>query len=179
MTLTPRVVAAIDKHFSESDRAAVAGLLSSFAGASEEGTERIHLLLLRLSRRDVERVRRLVKVAHHDYRDLIVMESNPTRTYIVGLLRRGPNARAGDKTTLKLASLKKWKDAGAITIGGLFLDDMDIRGIYIFTVDSVEAAQALVAVDPGIQSGGLMFEFHPWLTVDGLQVGVPKDFLDV
>jgi hypothetical protein len=179
MTFSPRVVAAIDKHFPESDRTAIADLLSSYAGAGEEGTERIHLLILRLSRRDVERVRRLVKVANHDYRDLIMMESNPTRTYIVGLLRRGPNARAGDKTTLKPASLKKWKDAGAIMIGGLFLDDSDARGIYIFTVNSVEAARVLVDTDPGVQSGALKFEFHPWLTVDGLQVGVPKDFLDV
>jgi hypothetical protein len=179
MTLTARVIAAIDKYFPESDRAAVAELLSRCAGASEQGAERIHLLILRMSRREVARVRSLVKAAQRDYRDVIMWESNPTRTYIVGLLRRGPNAAPGDKTTLKLASLKRWKDAGAITIGGLFIDDSDARGIYIFTVDSVEAALALAGTDPAIQSGALMFEFHPWLTVDGLQVGVPKDFLDV
>ena len=179
MSLSPRIVAAIEKYFPESERATVAELLAGYTGSAREGSERIHGLILRLSRRDVERVRELLRIAQHDYRDLIAMESNPTREYIVGLLRRGPNAKPNDQTTLQLASLRKWRDEGAITIGGLFLDESDFRGIYIFTVDSVGTAQALASADPGIQSGVLMFEFHPWLAAAGLQVGVPKDFLEV
>jgi hypothetical protein len=61
----------------------------------------------------------------------------------------------------------------------LCLDGSDFKGLYIFTVDSVQAAQELAATDSGVASGILMFEFHEWITADGLQVGVPKDFLDV
>ena len=177
--MTARVRAAIERHFPAEDRAAVAELLARYEGETEQGAERIHLLILRMSRRDVDRVRSLVDAARRDYRDIVMWEAQPTRTYIVGLLRRGPHASPGDKTTLKLASLKKWKDGGSIVIGGLFLDETDPKGLYIFTVDSVEAAQALVSADPGIQSGALAFEFHPWMTVDGLQVGAPHHFLDV
>ena len=177
--MTARVKAAIERHFPEQDRAAVAELLAGYEGENPQGAERIQLLILRMSRRDVERVRSLAAAARRDYRDIILWEAQPTRTYIVGLLRRGPNAQPGDKTTLKLAALKQWKDTGAIVIGGLFLDETDSKGLYVFTVDSVEAAQALVSPDPGIRAGLLAFEFHPWMSVDGLQVGVPRDFLEV
>jgi hypothetical protein len=179
MTLTPRVKEGVARHFAGPDRDAVMEMLPTYSGGSPEGDERIHLLILRLSRRSVDRVRKLLEIARRDYRDLIAMESNPTRTYIVGLLRPGPNAPAGDKTTLNLNSLRRWKTAGAIAIGGLCVDDGDVKGFYIFTVESVEAAQDLVRTDPGVQSGMLAFEFHEWLTADGLRVGVPKDFLDV
>jgi len=178
MELSPKVTAAIDRFFLEAERAEVAELLSTYGDACHEmEPERLHLLILKISRRDVERVRRLVKDAKRDYRDVIMWAAQPTRVYIVGVLRKGPNYKLGD--TLKLASVKSWKDAGAIVIGGLFLDEGEARGVYIFTVDSIEAAQALTASDPGIQAGKLQFEFHRWLTADGLQVGVPKDFLDV
>ena len=170
--MTERVAAAIEKYFSVEDRADVAALL-------EGQNERIQLAILRLSRREAARVRSLVEAARRDYRDVLMWESEPTRVYIVGLLRSGPNAGPEGRITLQFASLRKWKDAGAIAVGGLFLDETGARGLYIFTVDSVEAAQALVSQDPGVQSGKLVFEFHRWMSADGLQVGVPRDFLDV
>jgi hypothetical protein len=179
MMLTPRVSEGIARYFAGPDQDAVTEMLLTYTGRNPESEERIHLLILRLSRRSADRVRELVDIARRDYRDLIAMESDPTRTYIVGLLRHGPNAPAGDKTTLNLDSLRRWNKAGAIAIGGLCIDTGDVKGFYIFTVESVEAAQELVNTDPGVQSGILIFEFHEWLTVDGLQVGVPKDFLDV
>jgi len=95
------------------------------------------------------------------------------------LLRNGPNAAPGNRETLKLSSLQKWKRAGSIVIGGLSLEGGDFRGLYIFTVDSIEEAEELVNGDPAIQSGSLRFEFHSWITADGLQVGIPKHYLDI
>lgn len=179
MSLTPRVTAAIQKHFPETEQTAVAELLAGYNGRTPDGAERIQLLILRLSRRDIARVQKLLKVAQDDYRDLFLMESNPMRKYVVGLLRKGPNAPAGDKTMLQLKSLKRWKEAGAIVVGGRCVGQDEVDGIYIFTVDSLEAAQTLTSEDPAIASGVLTFEFHHWMTVDGLQVGIPKHFLDV
>jgi len=180
MQLSPKVTACIDRYFPEDEREEVAGLLAEYGeGSSEQGAERIHLLILRMSRRQVSRVRSLVEAARRDYRDVVLWAMQPVRTYYAGLLRTGPNGTPGDKETLRLASLERWKKAGAVVIGGLILDGSDLRGLYIFTVDSLAEAEALVETDPAIASGRLRFEFHPWTTADGLQVGVPKDFLDV
>ena len=179
MELSPKVRSAIEKHFAEGERAEVARLLADYGeGTTSEGAERIHLTILRISRRDVNRVRTLVDIAKDDHRDVIMAESHPSRTYFVGLLRRTPGDLGGF-AHLSSESLEAWKKAGAIVVGGMCLDDSDLLGVYIFTVDSVEEARATVSTDPAIESGRLYFEFHPWLTADGLQVGVPKDFLEV
>ena len=179
MDLSPRVLAAVEKYFSEPDRAEVKRLLSKYGDEVHQlEAERIHLVILRISQKDVQRVEALVNMAKRDYRDVIMAEAQPNRTYVVGLLRKGPNATESF-TSLSLASLSGWKKTGAIVIGGRCLDQSELLGFYVFTVDSLEAAQALVSGDPAIQSGQLAFEFHPWLTADGLKVGVPKQFLDV
>jgi hypothetical protein len=36
-----------------------------------------------------------------------------------------------------------------------------------------------MSADPAIQSGSLRFESHTWLTADGVQMGIPKDYLDI
>lgn len=180
MELSAKVISAIDRFFPEADKPIVAELLATYGDAPyEREVERVRLLILKISRLDVGRVRSLVKLAKGDYRDLIAGYEQPNRTYIVGILHDGPNAGPGSKESLEFASLQKWKKAGQIVIGGQFPKDPDARGLYIFTVDSIEAAQALVNEDPSIQSGHLRFEFHQWLTADGLQVGVPRHYLDI
>ncbi len=118
MDLSGRVTAAIEKFFPEAQRAAVAEALSAYSDAGHEReAERVHLLILKISRRDVERVRSLVQAAKRDYRDVIVWASHPTRKYIVGILRPGPNAMPGRAEKLNLSSLEKWKKDGTIVIG--------------------------------------------------------------
>jgi hypothetical protein len=163
----------IEKRFTESDREKVRTLLSA-----SEGDDRLCLAILRLSRGKVARVQELVQAAKSDYRNVIAWASKPTRTYIVGLLRKGPNWGPTDengRTHLSGELLRNWKDQGAILVGGWFMDFGDHRGLYIFTVDSVEEAQALVQSDEGIQSGKLMFEFHPWLAPAGLKIASPDE----
>lgn len=180
MEISPKVAAAIDKFFAANEQAAVAELLAQYGDAAHEReAERIHLLILKISRRDVERIRGLVKAAKQDYRDVIAWATQSTRRYIVGLLRNGPATVPGKFTTLQLSSIQQWKRDDSIVIGGLSPGDSDLRGLYIFQVDSIEEAEALVAPDPAIQSGQLRFEFHTWLTADGLQVGIPKHYLDI
>ncbi len=55
------------------------------------------------------------------------------------------------------------------------MDLGDHRGLYIFTVDTIEEAQTLVQSDEAIQSGKLMFEFHPWLAPEGLKTASPSE----
>ena len=180
MELSPKVTAAIDKFFAAHERVAVAESLAQYGDASHEReAERIHLLILKISRRDIERIRGLVKGAKRDYRDVIAWATQSTRRYVVGLLRNGPDAIAGKFTSLQPSSIQQWKRDDSIVVGGMSPGDDGLRGLYIFKVDSIEAAEALVATDPAIQSGQLRFEFHPWLAPAGLQVGIPTDYLDI
>ena len=51
---------------------------------------------------------------------------------------------------------------GILLLAGPFLDDGDIRGIYIFDIESVEEAQKMAESDPAVKAGSLIFEIHPW-----------------
>lgn len=51
---------------------------------------------------------------------------------------------------------------GKLVLAGLFLDDGDLRGIYIFNVGSVSEAEALTRSDPAIQAGSLTMELKEW-----------------
>lgn len=89
------------------------------------------------------------------------------RQYVIAFLKRGPNR---DRDSLEAANLQrahldnigKLAEAGKLSLAGPFLDDGDIRGIYIFNVKTVEEARALTETDPAIQAGSLVMELHPW-----------------
>ena len=176
MALNDAIDAEIEKRFGEPQRETIRALLLSCESVRD--FDRVCLGILRLSRGQVARVENLVQAAKRDYRDVLAWASQPTRTYIVGLLRKGPHWSPDDengRTHLSLEALRGWKKAGAVVVGGWFMDLGDPRGLYIFTVDSIEEAQALVQSDDSIRSGKLMFEFHPWLAPDGLKIASPDE----
>jgi uncharacterized protein YciI len=53
-------------------------------------------------------------------------------------------------------------EEGKLVLAGPFLDDGELRGIYVFNVETVEEARALTATDPAIQAGSLVMELKPW-----------------
>jgi hypothetical protein len=166
MEISPKVATAIDQFFAANDRPTVAAVLAQYGDAPHEReVERIHLLILKISRRDIERIRGLVTAAKGDYRDVIAWATQSTRRYIVGLLRNGPAAALGKFTSLLPSSIQQWKRDDSIVVGGLS--------------PGTTNSEALVAADPAIQSGQLRFEFHALLAPAGLQVGIPTDYLDI
>jgi uncharacterized protein YciI len=58
---------------------------------------------------------------------------------------------------------------GKLAIAGPFLDRGELRGMYIFNVESVAEAEALTKTDPAIQAGALVMELHPWYGSAALQ----------
>jgi len=88
-------------------------------------------------------------------------------SYVMAFLKRGPN-RSQDSLTaanLQKAHLKnimKMAEEGTLVLAGPFMDDGDIRGIYIFNVATVEEAKKLTESDPAIKAGRLIMELHPW-----------------
>lgn len=89
------------------------------------------------------------------------------KKYVMAFLKRGPNRDRSPEESQALQkahmdNIGRMAEAGQLILAGPFLDDGDIRGIYIFDVETIEEAQALTASDPAIKAGSLVMELHPW-----------------
>ncbi|MCY1634096.1 MULTISPECIES: YciI family protein [Marinifilum] len=87
--------------------------------------------------------------------------------YVMAFLKRGP-VRSHDSITAAklqkahLENIESLADEGKLVLAGPFFDDGEIRGIYIFNVETIEEAKALTETDPAIKAGRLVMELHPW-----------------
>lgn len=61
-----------------------------------------------------------------------------------------------------LDNIRRLAEEGKLVVVGPFLDDGEIRGIYVFNVSSIEEAKKLTESDPAIKLGTLIMELHPW-----------------
>ena len=89
------------------------------------------------------------------------------RQYVMAFLKAGPNRsqdslEAANLQRAHLDNISRLAEAGKLVLAGPFMDDGEIRGIYIFDVKTIEEAEALTATDPAIQAGRLEMELHPW-----------------
>lgn len=87
--------------------------------------------------------------------------------YVMALLKAGPNrdqdsATAAYLQKAHLDNIFRMAEEGKLVIAGPFTDDTDLKGIYIFNVETVEEARALTETDPAIKAGRLVMELHPW-----------------
>ena len=53
-------------------------------------------------------------------------------------------------------------EEGKLVIAGPFMDNGELRGIYVFNVSTLEEAKKLTETDPSVQAGRLVLELHPW-----------------
>lgn len=89
------------------------------------------------------------------------------RKYVMAFLKAGSNR---DRTPEEAQALQRahmdninrLAEEGKLALAGPFLDNGELRGIYIFAVESVEEARELTATDPAIKAGSLIMELHPW-----------------
>jgi len=89
------------------------------------------------------------------------------KRYVMAFLKMGPNqdqdsASAAQLQRAHLDNIKRLADEKKLIVAGPFLDDSDIRGIFIFNVETIEEAEALTKTDPAIKAGRLVMELHPW-----------------
>ncbi|MDR6846104.1 YciI family protein [Flavobacterium granuli] len=97
------------------------------------------------------------------------------KKYVFCLLKSGSNTTATKEESKKLfeghmANINKLAKEGKLTVAGPFMkNDRNYRGIYIFNVETVEEAKALVATDPAIQANLLETELTPWYGTAALQ----------
>lgn len=89
------------------------------------------------------------------------------RKYILAYLKAGPNRNQDSVETARLQkahmeNIGRMAQEGKLALAGPFLDDGEVRGIYVFAVETMEEARELTNSDPAIQAGRLEMELHPW-----------------
>ncbi|MEQ9466121.1 MAG: YciI family protein [Ekhidna sp.] len=89
------------------------------------------------------------------------------RRYVMALLKAGPNrdqdsTEAAQLQRAHLDNITRMAEEGKLVLAGPFFDNWDVKGIYIFAVETVEEAEELTKTDPAIQAGRLIMELHPW-----------------
>jgi len=97
-------------------------------------------------------------------------------TYQVGFLRKGPAFTPGETPELKklqeahLAHIQAMAASGKLLVAGPFTDGGDLRGMFVFRVDTLEEAKALAEEDPAVKAGRLVLEWHPWFAAKNIRV---------
>ena len=89
------------------------------------------------------------------------------RQYVFAYLKKGPNRDLKPEEAEKLQrahldNITRLAEEGKLILAGPFMDDTDIRGIYVFAVASLEEAEKIALSDPAIEAGSLTMELHPW-----------------
>ena len=101
-------------------------------------------------------------------------------TYYVAFLKRGPawTPEQTDETRkiqeAHLAHIGAMAESGDLVLAGPFMDDGDLRGMFVFKVDTLEKAEALAQADPAVKAGRLRLEFHPWYSAKGITIVKPE-----
>lgn len=91
-------------------------------------------------------------------------------TVYLAFLKKGPNRKDGDDKDPAIQELQKehianinvMADVKKLVAAGPFGDEGDLRGIFVFRVDSLKEAQDLCATDPMVKVDRLRVELHPW-----------------
>lgn len=89
------------------------------------------------------------------------------KKYIFAFLYKGSNRDLSQEESNKLQmqhlqNIDRLADEGKLAIAGPFFGDGDLRGLYIFNVQTIEEAEALVNSDPAIQQKSLRMELKEW-----------------
>lgn len=89
------------------------------------------------------------------------------KQYIMAFLKKGNNQSIDslERSKLQRAHLDNitvMAKEGKLVLAGPFLDNGELRGIYIFNVATIAEAEALTNSDPSIQAGVLAMDLKPW-----------------
>ncbi len=90
------------------------------------------------------------------------------RKYVMAFLLRGD--RVSEYTSEQrseiqaghMSNISKMAEMGKLIVAGPFMGNEDLRGIYIFDVQTLEEAKALTETDPAIHAGVLKMDLKEW-----------------
>lgn len=89
------------------------------------------------------------------------------KQYVIAFLKEGPNRnqnsiRAAELQRAHLDNIRRLAEEGKLVLAGPFMDRDEVRGLFIFDVQTVQEARELTETDPAIQAGRLAMELRPW-----------------
>lgn len=89
------------------------------------------------------------------------------RQYVIAFLKAGPNrdqdsTRAAELQRGHMDNIQRLAEEGKLVLAGPFMDSEEVRGIFIFNVETIEEAQKLTESDPAVQAGRLEMELRSW-----------------
>src|ERR1041385_4399845 len=91
-------------------------------------------------------------------------------TVYFGFLKKGPNRKEGDDKTPEvqelqkahLANILRLAETKKLVMAGPFDEDGELRGVFVFRVETLKEAQDLAATDPMIKIDRRKIEMYPW-----------------
>lgn len=89
------------------------------------------------------------------------------KKYVIAFLNKGPNRdlppeEAAELQKAHMENIGRMAEEGKLALAGPFIGDGDLRGLYIFNVETLKEAEALTNTDPAIQAGSLVLELKEW-----------------
>lgn len=90
------------------------------------------------------------------------------RKYVMAFLKRGPKVEQySDEERAKIqeghmAHIGKMAEDKTLVLAGPFFGKGDLRGIFIFDLETIEEAEKLTAEDPAIKADVLQMELLEW-----------------
>ncbi len=89
------------------------------------------------------------------------------KKYVMAFLKKGPNRSEDKEERAKLQrahldNISRLAEEGKLVLAGPFFGEGEIRGIYIFDVQSIQEAKELTSTDPAIKAGSLVMELKEW-----------------
>jgi uncharacterized protein len=107
------------------------------------------------------------------------------KLYVLGLLYKGSawkpatTVEARQLQSAHRANIDRLIENGSMAVAGPVDSNDDLRGLFIFNVDTVEKAQALIVTDPAVKANQLRFELYVWYGPVGIETvtkgGSPKN----
>jgi len=102
-------------------------------------------------------------------------------TYYMAFLKKGPQwspeitEETNKVQAAHLANIERLVEEGKMILAGPFLDEWEVRGIFVYKVDSMEEAIELTEQDPAVIAGRLSLEVHPWYSAKGITINQDKN----
>ena len=95
------------------------------------------------------------------------------KSYVFAFLYKGDSTvtdqkKARELQQLHLKNIGRLAEDNTLVMAGPFMDKGDLRGIYIFDVETIDEAKALTESDPAIQAGVLKMVLKKWYGSAGL-----------
>jgi uncharacterized protein YciI len=94
------------------------------------------------------------------------------KPYFLVILKKGPHRDQDSAVAAAIQkghmdNINKLAASGKLNVAGPFLDEGDMRGIFIFDSGNEQEVRTFVENDPAVKAGRLTYEIHPWMTQKG------------